>query len=264
MGSDNEIIRFGVAIIESIPDGEMHTGRMIYEDIMLPKRYADDTLFYDYYTAKTVSEFEDAVHTIINKHQDNEMLALHVEAHGCEDGVSLASGELLDWKGFLNLCRDLNNELNGLLCVTTALCYSISLMAAIDPANRAPFKAVVITRRPVIANEILKGYTAYFSIYRNILDIGPAKEAMRKVVNSGDEASSPFEMITAEWLFDQITNPDRDPDAFMHIVNKWFCIKKSEDSTYTRERVESEIRSLFENLVKNGRDFFLYKDIFQG
>ncbi len=34
-------------------------------------------------------------------------------------------------------------------------------------------------------------------------------------------------MITTAWLFDEITDIDRDTDAFKHIVNDWCCIRKS-------------------------------------
>ena len=174
----------------------------------------------------------------------------------------MSSGEVMTWKKFLSLCRELNIKETGLLVVTTAMCFSLSFMAHIDPTQRAPFKAIVITRRVVSSDELLRGYSEFFSIYRNILDIGPAIDAMRKEVNDGTVDSSPFEMITSNWLFDQITNPDRNPDGFRQIVNMKFCELKSKDSSYTLARVELEIRNYFKLLREKGRDYYSFKDVY--
>lgn len=261
MNPNVEITKYGVAIIESLPSGESQTGLKLYQDVLMPIQAADESLFYNYYRADDYQSFDTTIKTIIGKHKENEMLALHVETHGCEDGVILASGELILWKDFLAYCRAINVELYGLLIVSTAMCYSLSLMAAVDPSLRAPFKAIVITRRDVKVDEIERGYSAYFGVYRNCLDLFQAKEAMRHEVNDGDVTNSPFEVITADWLFDQITNPDNNPIGFPHIINNWYCIRKSQDPSYTKERVETEIRGFLKDLAENGKDYFSFADL---
>ncbi len=257
---DTELTAFGVAVIESLPSSECQTGTKLFYDILQPLQATDSTLFYELYSVSSVEEFKETIRVIIRKHKKHELIALHIEAHGCEEGAQLSSGELLSWKEFLDCCRNVNEEMCGLLVVTTAMCYSISLIAAVNPALRAPFKAIIITRRDVTVDEILRGYTEYFMVYRNCLDIGPAKEAMRKEVNSGTIETSPFEMITSEWLFDEITNPDRDPAAFQQITNIKFCELKAKDSSYTRERVDKEIRDFFHSLAENGKDYYTFAD----
>ena len=262
MNPNVDITRFGVAIIESLATDEPQMGSKLYDEVLMPLQAADETLFYDLYKVKDVCDLKTTIETIIKRHKDNEMLALHFETHGCEEGVQLASGEIVPWKVFLNYCRAVNEELGGLLNVTTAMCYSIPLIADIMPSLRAPFNAIVITRRDVSVDEIKRGYSTYFQIYRNCLDIGPAKDAMRQEVNDGNVMNSPFEMITASWLFDQITNPDNNPIGFPHVVNHWFCVKKSQDPSYTKERVEEEIRGLFKVIAEKGKDYYLYKDLY--
>ena len=260
---DVDITKFGVAIIESLKICEPQTGTKLCQDVLSTRKAADDSLFYDYYSVYTIKEFEETIHSIISKLQPDEMLALHVEAHGGVEGVRLASDEIMSWGHFLNLCRELNIKEKGLLVVTTAMCYSLPFMAAINPSLRAPFKAIVITRRDVSPDEILRGYSVYFSMYKNILDIGPAKDAMRNEVNDGDSTSSPFEMITADWLFEQITNVDNNPEGFPHIVNERYCIMKSKDPSYTRERVETEIRQEFHRLAVEGKDYYSFADLWK-
>ena len=262
MNPSVDITRFGVAIIESLAPGEPQTGTKLYNEVLMPLQAADETLFYDLYKIENANDLNTTIKTIIEKHKDNEMLALHFETHGCEEGVQLASGEIIPWNVFLNYCRAVNEELGGLLNVTTAMCYSIPLMAYVMPSLRAPFNAIVISRRDVKVDEIERGYSAYFQLYRNCLDIGQAKEALRHEVNDGNVMNSPFEMITASWLFDQITNLDNNPIGFPHVVNHWFCVKKSQDPSYTKERVEKEIRDLFKAIAEKGKDYYLYKDLY--
>ena len=263
MVKEADLTRFGVAVIESLDPDESPTGFKLYNEVMLSRQNTEKDLFYDYYKVAGIEEVEQTIQKIINNRKDNELIALHVEAHGIEKGVKMSSGEVMPWKRFLGCCRALNEAMGGLLIVTTAICYSISLMAAIDPSLRAPFKAVIITRREVYPDEILNGYSVYFSIYRHCLDVWAAKEAMRREVNDGSIETSPFEMITSEWIFDEITNPDRDPAAFKQIVNTHFCELKAKDPSYTRERVEREIRQLFSDLVKNGKDYYNFKDFWK-
>ena len=167
MNPSVDITRFGVAIIESLAPGEPQTGTKLYNEVLMPLQAADETLFYDLYKIENANDLNTTINTIIEKHKDNEMLALHFETHGCEEGVQLASGEIIPWNVFLNYCRAVNEELGGLLNVTTAMCYSIPLMAYVMPSLRAPFNAIVISRRDVKVDEIERGYSAYFQLYRN-------------------------------------------------------------------------------------------------
>ena len=82
--------------------------------------------------------------------------------------------------------------------------------------------------------------------------------------DKGDEKSSPFHLMVADHIFDLLTNPDRDPDGFAHIVNDNFCRLKAQYPEYTRERTEKEIRAMLNDLAKNGRDYFLFYDRVKG
>lgn len=260
MGPDTDIKKFRVVVIESLPDGEIHTGTRLYEDELIPISNRDESFETSFYSVGTIKEFEHAVKDVVRKLSGDELVALHVEAHGGEEkGIRLSSGEYLGWKEFMDLCRILNVKLGGLLIITLAMCYSLPILGSVEPTKRAPFKAVLLTRRDVTVDEIERGFVTFYSQYRNPLDFFKAIEAMREEVNDG--YNSPYVYMVADTIFDMMTDPDRDPEGFKHIVNDNFCRHKAMNPEYTRERTEAEIREFLNELAKNGKDFFTFRDL---
>lgn len=260
MRSETDIKKFRVVVIESLSDGEIHTGTKLYEDDLILISNRDDSFEASFYSVATIEEFANAIKDIIRSMSGDELIALHIEAHGGEEkGIQLSSGEYLGWKEFMDLCRTVNVRIGGLLIVTLAMCYSLPILGSLDPTKRAPFKAVLLTRRDVTVDEIERGYAAFYSTYRNPLDFFKAVEAMR--VELYDLTDSPFGYMVADSIFDMMTDPDRDPEGLMHIINDNYCRLKAINPEYTRERTESEIRGFLSELAKSGKDFFTFRDV---
>lgn len=260
-----DVRKYRVEIIESLPDEEIQTGTKLYEGDLKPLTLQDDSLVAYLHKVSTISEFTLAIDSIISSLQDDELVTLHIEAHGDgENGIRLSSGEILGWKVFMDLCRRLNEELLGMLVVTTAVCYSFSIIGSFDPTKRAPFKAIMLTNKDVKVDEIERGYSAFYQKYRNVLDVFKATGAIQAEVNQGEKSSSPFHLMVADNIFDEFVNPDRDPCFFTHLVNENFCRLKAQNPEYTRERVENELREFFCDLAKNGREYFTFQDVIKG
>ena len=261
MNPDTDIKKFRIAVIESLPEGEMHTGTKLFEGELKPLTVSDDSLTASLYTVNYKAEFEKSIQEIINSLSGDELVTLHVEAHGAgEEGVLLSSGEILGWKNFMDSCRILNEVLSGLLIVTLSMCNSLPILGCIDPTKRAPFKAILLTNRDVTVDEVERGFIAFYNNYKNPLDTFKATGVIRGEVNNGVENSSPFHLLVADTIFDWFVDLNRDPEGFAHIVNENFCRLKAMNPEYTREKTEAEIRGFINDLAKNGRDYFLYRD----
>lgn len=265
MKPDTEITKFRIAVIESLSEKETHTGTKLYEGELLPLTLKDEAITASLYEVKNKAEFSNAIDAILDTLGGDELVTLHIEAHGNdENGILLSSNEVLGWREFMDECRKLNEALSGLLVVTMAMCYSIPILGSVDPTKRAPFKAVLLTNKDVTVDEVERGFTAFYNNYKNPLDVFKATEIIRDEVNKGENASSPFHLIVADNVFDLLTNPDRDPMGFKHIVNDNFCRLKAVNAEYTRERAEKEIRAMLVELAKMGRDYFLFWDRIKG
>jgi hypothetical protein len=258
---DTDIKKFRIAVVESLSEDEIHTGTKLYEGELKPLTVSDDSLTASLHTVNDKAEFEKSIQEIINSLCGDELVTLHVEAHGAgEEGILLSSGEILGWKDFMDSCRILNEVLSGLLIVTLSMCNSLPILGCIDPTKRAPFKAILLTNRDVTVDEVERGFIAFYNNYKNPLDTFKATGAIRDEVNNGVENSSPFHLLVADTIFDWFVDLNRDPNGLAHIVNENFCRLKAINPEYTRERTESEIRGFINDLAKNGRDYFLYWD----
>lgn len=265
MSPDTDVTKFRIAVVESLSDGESKTGTNLYEGELKPLTLKDESLTASLHVVNDITNFKRAIDEIADSLGGDELVTLHIEAHGAgENGIRLASGENLGWKDFMDECRKLNDKISGLLVVTLSMCYSIPILGCIDPIQRAPFKAILLTNKNVTVDEVERGFTAFYNNYKTPLDVFKATSVIRDEVNKGDETSSPFHLLVADQIFDLLTNPNRDPDGFGHIVNENFCRLKALNPEYTRERTEKEIRAMLNDLAKNGRDYFLFYDRVKG
>lgn len=265
MKADTEITKFRIAVIESLSEEETHTGTQLYEGELVPLTLKDEAITASLHVVKNKAEFSKAIDAIIESLSYDELVTLHIEVHGDdENGILLSSKEILGWKDFMDECRKLNEVVNGLLVVTLAMCYSIPILGSVDPTKRAPFKAVLLTNKDVTVDEVERGFTAFYNNYKNPQDVFKATGIIRDEVNEGENVSSPFHLMVADNVFDLLTNPDRDPEGFKHIVNDNFCRLKTLNPEYTKERTEKEIRAMLQELTKTGRDYFLFWDMIKG
>ena len=114
---------------------------------------------------------------------EGDILTLQIETHGCDEGMGLSYGELLKWKDFYDCIRPLNIKTGHLLFLVMAMCKSIAMISSINPELRAPYRAIICTTRPVSADEIYRGFIAFYENYYNLLDIIEAIKAIQKVIH---------------------------------------------------------------------------------
>lgn len=221
----------------------------------------DRKFFAELHTVTNRNDFFGTFRQIIRNIEDNIMISIHIEAHGGELGIQLASKQIVTWAELHNELRPINIQLLGLLSVAIATCYSFPFTWSINITKRASFKTVVFTKRDMIVDEIERGFLAYYEKFSNLLDSQKALAAIQEEVNDGDPHWSPFQMMVADWAFDQISNPDNNPN-FKEIVMTQYVRMRFLNPAITPDEVERCIRKQFAFIRKHGKDFFLLKDLF--
>ena len=78
MNPDTEITKFRIAVIESLSEGEIHTGTKLYEGELKPLRLSDDSITTSLHIATNIAEFDKVIHEIINSLSGDELVTLHV------------------------------------------------------------------------------------------------------------------------------------------------------------------------------------------
>lgn len=258
---NREIKKYGIIVIESLPDDELHTGTNLYNDLLRFKHFQNKESFADLKSVHNKEEFVRVFQNISETLEEDTMLSLHIEAHGGEAGLQLASREIVTWKELHALLRPINIALMGLLPVAIATCYSFPFTWSIDITQRASFKTVVFTKRDMTTDEIERGFQAYYEHFANLLDFQKGLGAIQNEINEGDPHWSPFQMMVADWAFDQISNPDNNPN-FQEVVMTQFARMRDTNPNLTPALLEADMRKKFAFIREHGRDFFLLKDLY--
>ena len=239
-----------------MPDSDFQTGAAIYDEAIRIKQYQNKEFFCNYYKVENLKDFRKVIRSLIKESTSGYVITLHIEAHACEDGVQLKSGEFIKWKLFFDIVRPLNIQQRGLLLINTAMCYSLSSIVDIDPEDRAPFFAMVVSKRKVSSEEIIDGYVTFYNNFNNICDFAKAYSFMAAQTTNRDNTTTPFSILTAQQWFDSITDVNRDPSFLKAIA-----------SDYIRKEELSSINSVYEviigaiNKLKRRKSFFLLEDL---
>lgn len=261
MDASSEINKFTIVIVQSLKDGDLKTGEMLYNNLStsLPIKYPDTSV--KFYDVKNKKELVEAFYRLYNDITDGELITLQIEAHGCEDGVDLSSGELVTWKQFYGLIRPINEKMLNLLLVCMSMCYGAAMLTLIEPEKRAPYRAFIGTGSTIKAGVLLDGYSAFYESYHHLLDSFAAYEEMKKATIDPDTGISPFWFMPSEEVFQKTLDPDRDPDNFKHIVNEQYVTQKSKGKDVTWDQVASEVRELLSETNKQYYEHFTFRDI---
>lgn len=259
---DTEITQKGIIVIQSLKDNERKTGDELQKDILQYKKYLHEDSFVKFYNVTTVKEFVSTLKKIEKEMSKGEIFTLHLETHGYEDGIYLASGECVSWKLFFDNIRPINIKMGHLLIVVMAMCKGGAIISYIEPEKRAPYKAFIGAYRDVSEDEVARGFSAFYGSYTTMLDIVDGMNALCLEIDGENQSKKTFWCFTEEYVFDATFNPDRDSKHFNKMVREQLCNHINRGEThYTWALVEYNIRKLLKDTSEKHRDYYCFKDI---
>jgi len=189
----------GIHIIESLKPGEIRTGESLHGVVEPICSAAHPPIRAFYHKVATRGEFigrlERIAEWILAEHRAP---IIHIECHGCGDGLSFASDEFITWSDLQPLLTKINVLCNLNLLVTLGACHGMWLVHVIQPAQRAAVWGLVGSSRAVKAREIEPAFSAFFWMLFARRDGALAVEAMNDAVADGDR---PFHFFGAEQMF---------------------------------------------------------------
>lgn len=255
---NTEIKRWGIVVIQSLNPNDYKTGEILYQDVLKYKKYHKTESFSSFYDVNSPKEFYLTVQIIEKSLSAGDILSLQIETHGCDEGIGFSNGEILKWNDFYDIIRPLNIKTGHLLFVVMAMCKSISMISAIDPEKRAPYRAFVCTTRVVSSDEIYRGFLAFYDNYFNLLDISHALTALQNEVKD-DNGYSPFQVLSAESVFDETFNPNRNISSLVDNQLEQLNIPITDS---TRSIMAYNIKLLLENLHNRFYNYYNFKDLY--
>jgi hypothetical protein len=261
----SEISEFGLVIIESLGEEDKKTGKLLYDNVIKYKKFQEENLLAFFYQVPNRKKFIETIDKIIEKVQEDKFFPiLHIEAHGSENGIVLASNELITWEELFEKTREINILLKNHLTIHLGLCKGISIISKTNPSERAPFKAVIGTPQDIGENDLLMAYEEFYDHYFFSFSPQVSVDKMNEVIN---ESEASFYVLISDEVYDKILDPDRDPDNLNRIVSEIALSEKATNQKYKntdlsviKKEVEEIVRTIIKE-EKENRDYFTMKDL---
>ncbi len=255
---NTEIKRWGVIVIQSLCSDDIKTGKNLYDDILRYKEYSNSGAFSSFYNVQCVGEFYSIIRKIEQSLEEGDIITLQIETHGCDDGIVLSNGDIIKWKDFYDAIRPLNIKTGHLLFLIMAMCKSVAMISSINPEERAPYRAVICTTRSVNADEIQRGFEAFYEKYFSLMDIVESLKALQDEVKD-DNGFSPFQVLSAESVFDDTFNPNRDITG---LVDDQLIRLNSTITETTRSIMTDCIQKILSEIHDKCVDYYNFRDIY--
>lgn len=186
-------------IIESLADGEMKTGTRLYEDTFTEICRRHENLNVHLEQPSNKQEFVECLKKICSDVENNKNFPIiHLECHGGEAGLGLASKELIEWDELRGHLIDINFSCELNLLITIAACKGVYLIQVATQLDKAPFYAILGTDIEVYPEELITDYREFYTAYFDTLNANNALDALNTVTK--DEKRS-YYFIGAEVIF---------------------------------------------------------------
>lgn len=171
-----------IVVIQSIPEGELHTGTRLHEDMQIRELYHDRGFNPELHNITSTKELRDLLSELEQKaRRDGDWPILHVEAHGNTDGLVLASKEFISWEALKPALIALNVATKNNLLLTLAACYGGYLTKTLLPLERAPCWALVGPVEGISAGALLDSFIEF---YDELYATGNGSAALKRLNTS--------------------------------------------------------------------------------
>jgi len=254
---------FGIAIIEALRSGDDTTGTRLNNEVLNSIRFEDKRIKTYFYSVHNKNEFFNALTDILEKCNNNLFIPiLQIETHGYEDGIGLPSDEIITWQELLNETRKINILLKNKLALFICTCEGNSIIGAIHPSERAPFRFLIGSFKALYPIEILDAFEEFYNCFFNNVPLAECVEKMNKTINADKPL---FYYITSGQCFDSMISLNR--DNLNSLINK-IAVKekasnpdnKNVEYILVKQNVEEKVRLLLKSIEKE-RDYFEMNDM---
>ena len=185
-------------VIESLPDGELKTGKNLVENQLENAKKMHPDLEIAFEQPVTKAELFDILDKIKNEASKGSYPMIHFECHGCEDGLGMASGELVEWDELREHFIEINYSCQLNLMIVVAACNGAHLIKVSTKLDAAPFWAIIGPEVEVPAGDIQDNFGEFYKSFFTNLDSGKAIS----VLNQGKSRSErQYHFLSAVGLF---------------------------------------------------------------
>jgi hypothetical protein len=224
--------------IESLPEGEEKSGRLLYENLNPINIKYGEILKFSY---KEINNKNDLFYFFeqIESDANNGLWPLiHIECHGSSNhnGIILANNELVAWGELKKYLVNINIATRLNLFIVLSACHGIDLVNCIFPSERAPFWSMLGPSDTVSTTEL---YNSLFDFYKTYIKATANNEER----NGGKALSALYSHTLKNGHFSLITSEE----FFKIIYTGYFKICKNEK--YIKNRAQNISNELYKSKI---------------
>ena len=185
----DNVLRIGaIVVIESLGPRDLRTGTRLFEGLLEPAQRAKGFPQSFLFTPNDANGLSMALRRTAEEVERSGVKPLiHLEAHGDETGVQLASGEHVSWENLRQPLTRVNRAARLGLTVAMAACRGWHLTKALLPDQAAPAFAIVGPADDIVAGDL---HDAFHGFYACLL-YGAGGEAALSALNAHLPADKP-------------------------------------------------------------------------
>ena len=259
---DKEIKSIRIEIIQFLRETDDQQGIKLYKEVK--KIESEDSIYkVNPHEVHSKEELLNALNTICKSITEPTLMTLHIDSHGCEDGIGIDGGDnFISWEELYAHLRPINEKLHNTLMLIMSVCIGAGMMTRLEPKKRAPYMAFIANTREITFKDAAKGFPEFYRTYRTALDFRTALKALNDSIGFSEplpdgKHKTEFFAYSSKELFDQVMNPDRDPENFKKIA----LSQKYSDPTMTDEEKIAVARTMIINDAERFRPHFNFQDV---
>ena len=182
-----------------MPSGDYRSGEELYKDVLYYRSILDTEFYVEFVEVGNRSEFFEAIHRVRDTLKvTGQVPLLHLETHGSEEGLILASGDFVTYSELFVPLIEISKLGQNNLWVAVTACYGIHLYKVVDPTDRSPFYGICGPSEKIAAKDVFAGYKAFYEEGLTSSDMNAALEAANNAI---PHESGKFGTTTSESLF---------------------------------------------------------------
>lgn len=263
--NSNEIKKFGLIIIESLPNDEKKTGFNLHSSTIKYKVFQEPNLSSEFYEVGAENELIILLNNIVNDAiSNNHFYFFHFEIHGFDGGLELKNGDLVYWNKLLNIFQKLNVHYKNTLGLYLAVCNGASLLKYLNPLERSPFRVIVASPKNIKVTDLINGFELFYEHFFFTYDLVESVERYNSIITNEDSRLS---IITSQYCIDTLCDIERETtekDKILSLLKEIFIKEdKNFENLLEKEMYEilkNEMTRIFDK-AKLSKDYYLMKDL---
>lgn len=185
-------------VLESLPIGDLKTGRNLYENHIKSAQINGRQIPSEYVVVNTTLELFETLKRIKTEADNFTWPLLHIECHGEEKGLHLSNGDFVAWEALKHYLIEINKSTKFNLLIFLAACKGAWIIHTANSLNvPSPFWGVVAPINDIKAGELQTDLDNFYGTLFLSGDINAAFDSLDK----DSEAKNKYNFSSAEALF---------------------------------------------------------------